>query len=96
MTYALIIHGGAGAMPGTDYSLQIQHMGELIRKGQAMLESGNSALNVVEAMVGEQKVAVIVEHDVPNQGDEVFLDFKTEQTRLYADGWLATNAKGAA
>ncbi|MCZ4272497.1 ABC transporter ATP-binding protein [Maritalea porphyrae] len=52
--------------------------------------------NVVEAMVGEQKVAVIVEHDVPNQGDEVFLDFKTEQTRLYADGWLATNAKGAA
>lgn len=52
--------------------------------------------NVVEAMVGEQKIAVIVEGDVPNQGDEVFLNFKTEQTRLYADGWLATSARGAA
>jgi len=52
--------------------------------------------NVVEAMMGEQKVALIVEGEVPNQGDEVFLNFKTEQTRLYADGWLATNARGAA
>lgn len=52
--------------------------------------------NVVEAMVGDQKVAAIVKGEVPNQGDEIFLDFKTEQTRLYADGWLATNARGAA
>jgi len=52
--------------------------------------------NVVEAMVGDQKVAAIVKGEVPNRGDEVFLDFKTEQTRLYADGWLATNARGAA
>lgn len=65
-------------------------------KGHVRKVSDVGRHSVVEAMVGEQKVAVIVEGEVPNQGDEVFLDFKTEQTRLYADDWLATNARGAA
>ncbi|MCA0869789.1 ABC transporter ATP-binding protein [Seohaeicola saemankumensis] len=49
---------------------------------------------VVEAMVGDTRVAAIVEGGVPEQGETVHLNFKPEQTRLYADGWLATEARG--
>ena len=47
MTYALVIHGGAGARPGTDYTVQKQHMLELVTTGQEMLIDGQSALDVV-------------------------------------------------
>jgi len=50
--------------------------------------------NVVEAMLGDLRVNAIVEADPPAQGDTVHLAFKPEQTRLYRDGWLAT--EGAA
>ncbi len=55
MTYALIIHGGAGAQPGTDYTLQKAHMGELILRGQAMLETGKAAIDVVTEMVADME-----------------------------------------
>jgi glycerol transport system ATP-binding protein len=45
---------------------------------------------VVEAMVGDQKVAAILNGPAPNQGDTVHLQFQQAQTRVYADGWLAT------
>ncbi|MEM6988187.1 MAG: TOBE domain-containing protein, partial [Pseudomonadota bacterium] len=44
---------------------------------------------VVEAMVGEQRVAAIHSGEIPNQGDTVHLHFQPNQTRVYADGWLA-------
>ena len=47
MTYALVIHGGAGARPGTDYSKQEQDMLHLVKAGQKMLLDGQSALDVV-------------------------------------------------
>ena len=47
MTYALVLHGGAGARPGSDYSLQNKHMAELIAEGQTKLIEGQSALDVV-------------------------------------------------
>lgn len=53
MTYALVIHGGAGARPGTDYSKQEQDMLRLIIAGQEMLVKGRAALDVV-AWVIEQ------------------------------------------
>jgi L-asparaginase/beta-aspartyl-peptidase (threonine type) len=53
--YALIIHGGAGPHPSKDYSKQVTHMGELIVKGQKLLEAGTSALDVVEAMIMEME-----------------------------------------
>ncbi|MFT7058196.1 MAG: glycerol transport system ATP-binding protein [Pseudorhodobacter sp.] len=46
--------------------------------------------SVVEAMVGETRIKVIVEGDTPAQGDIVHLNFRQDQTRLYRDGWLAT------
>ncbi|MEL6570090.1 MAG: ABC transporter ATP-binding protein [Pseudomonadota bacterium] len=45
---------------------------------------------VVEAMAGDQKVAAILNGPAPTQGDTVHLQFQANQTRVYADGWLAT------
>ena len=47
MAYALVLHGGAGARPGTDYSKQKEDLSRLISEGQAMLVEGKSALDVV-------------------------------------------------
>ena len=47
MTYALVIHGGAGARPGTDYSKQKEDLMQLICTGQEMLSEGQSSLDVV-------------------------------------------------
>lgn len=44
---------------------------------------------VVEAMVGDHRVAAIHEGDNPSVGDTVRLSFDPKQTRVYADGWLA-------
>ena len=46
--------------------------------------------NVVEAMLGDIRVNAIVENDPPAQGEAVHLAFKPDQTRLYRDGWIAT------
>ena len=53
MPYALVLHGGAGARPGTDYTKQQAHMGALIVQGQAMLSAGRAALDVVAEIVTE-------------------------------------------
>ena len=51
--------------------------------------------HVVEAVVGDNRVAAIVEGDVPAQGETVGLKFRQDQTRLYADGWIASQAGDA-
>ncbi|QHQ35862.1 ABC transporter ATP-binding protein [Algicella marina] len=48
--------------------------------------------SVVDAVTGGVSVKAIVEGPVPEQGAEVHLAFKPEQTRVYRDGWLATEA----
>lgn len=48
--------------------------------------------SVLEARVGNTAVKAIVEGSVPEQGAEVNLAFQPEQTRLYRDGWIATEA----
>lgn len=50
--WSLLLHGGAGPMPGRDYSASERHMAESLREGAAALESGAPALDVVETMVG--------------------------------------------
>jgi isoaspartyl peptidase/L-asparaginase-like protein (Ntn-hydrolase superfamily) len=47
MTYAVVLHGGAGARPGTDYTKQRDDLSKLIGAGQEMLIEGRSALEVV-------------------------------------------------
>ena len=48
--------------------------------------------SVVEAVVGDASVKLITEADVPDQGASVHLAFQQSQTRLYKDGWLASEA----
>ena len=47
---------------------------------------------VVEAMVGDTPVKAVVEEATLEQGAEVHLSFAPEHTRLYRDGWIATEA----
>ncbi|MFK7763909.1 MAG: ABC transporter ATP-binding protein [Roseobacter sp.] len=47
---------------------------------------------VVESMVGDLSVKAIVEEASVTQGEEVYLSFQQDQTRLYRDGWIATEA----
>lgn len=46
--------------------------------------------SVVEAMVGDTSVKAVVNGEVPSQGEAVHLTFRQDQTRLYRDGWIAT------
>ena len=49
---------------------------------------------VVEAMAGDVAVSAIIDGPAPVQGAEVNLAFEPSQTRVYADGWIATTAEG--
>ncbi|WP_395646833.1 isoaspartyl peptidase/L-asparaginase family protein [Terricaulis sp.] len=50
MTWALALHGGAGAIAERTYKAEEAHMMGLIEQGAAMLARGESALDVVTAM----------------------------------------------
>ena len=46
---------------------------------------------VVDAMLGDVHVNIVATAgEAPEQGEEIHLAFDPENTRLYADGWLAT------
>ena len=45
---------------------------------------------VVETIVGDIPVKAVVDSDSVEQGEEVHLTFEPAQTRLYRDGWIAT------
>ena len=50
--------------------------------------------NVVEVVAGNTRISAITHDALPNRGDTVHVAFRPDQTRLYADGWLATEAEG--
>ena len=50
-TYALIVHGGAGADPVLDYREQDAHLRDLIANGRDRLLSGETALDTTVALV---------------------------------------------
>lgn len=77
MTYALVIHGGAGAQPGTDYTVQKRHMGELLNLGEERLRAGDSALDVVTLMVEQLELSglyVAGKGSAPNTQGQFELD----------------------
>lgn len=47
---------------------------------------------VVEAMVGDTAVKAVIEGEAPGQGEAVNITFEPFHTRLYRDGWIATEA----
>jgi beta-aspartyl-peptidase (threonine type) len=48
---ALALHGGAGVLADHGYSKQIEHLHDLAERGKAMLNAGESALDIVQEMV---------------------------------------------
>jgi isoaspartyl peptidase/L-asparaginase-like protein (Ntn-hydrolase superfamily) len=77
MTYSIILHGGAGARPGIDYSRQRAHMAEVIGTGAAMLAGGRQALDVVTEITAELEASglyVAGRGASPNKAGEVELD----------------------
>lgn len=50
MIWALALHGGAGAIAERLYAQEEAHMADLLAQGAAMLERGESALDVVTQM----------------------------------------------
>ena len=46
--------------------------------------------SVLEAKVGDTSIKAVIDGPVPAQGEAVHLAFRSDQTRLYRDGWIAT------
>ncbi|NNE24826.1 MAG: isoaspartyl peptidase/L-asparaginase [Rhizobiales bacterium] len=77
MEFAIALHGGAGAQPGTDYTAQKQHMGRLIVEGKELLLSGMSAVDAVATVVADMEASglyVAGKGSMPNRDGVVELD----------------------
>ena len=77
LNWALALHGGAGPVPGRDYSATEKHLGELAAACREKLESGQSSLDVVEFAVGEMETSglyVAGRGSAPNSAGYVELD----------------------
>ncbi len=77
MTYALVIHGGAGARPKHDYTDQREHMAQLIARGGEELAAGRSAVDVVSDTVAELEASglyVAGKGSAPNNSGIIELD----------------------
>jgi len=76
-TWAIALHGGAGAIAERAYKREEQHMAALLDRGAAMLARGESALDVVTAMAEELEACglhVAGKGAAPNAAGVVELD----------------------
>ena len=48
--------------------------------------------NVIDAVIGNTPIKAVVNGEVPAQGETIHLSFNPAKTRLYRDGWIATQA----
>lgn len=76
-TWAIALHGGAGAIAARAYKHEEEHMSALLDRGAAMLAKGMSALDVVVAMAGALEASglhVAGKGAAPNAAGVVELD----------------------
>lgn len=75
--YVFALHGGAGPVPGRDYSVTEAHLKSLAQECEARLSAGKSALDVVESAVAELEscgLYVAGKGSAPNTAGFVELD----------------------
>ena len=76
-TFAIALHGGAGAVAGRDYSRTEAHLGALANDCRARLGAGDAALDVVEFAVAELEscgLYVAGKGSAPNSAGYIELD----------------------
>ena len=75
--FAVALHGGAGPVPGRDYTATQAHLKDLAESCESMLSGGASALDVVEYAVAELEscgLYVAGKGSAPNSAGYVELD----------------------
>jgi len=84
-----------GALGNTEIGIRPEFVGLSDKgiKGIVKKTADIGRHGIVEVMVAEVKVALVVDGDMPCKGDTVYLRFEADQTRLYNDGWLASDKR---
>lgn len=75
--YSVALHGGAGPVPGRDYTATEQHLRKLVKECATRLVAGGTALDVVEFAVAELESSglyVAGKGSAPNSAGYVELD----------------------
>jgi len=91
-TWAIALHGGAGAIAARAYQHEEEHMAALLDRGAAMLAKGMSALDVVVAMAGALEASglhVAGKGAAPNAAGFVELDASVMDGATRAAGAVA-------
>jgi glycerol transport system ATP-binding protein len=82
--------------PGTTGKLEIGVRPEFVSLGDSGIEATVRRVSdvgrhyVIDAEAGGSKISAILNGTAPMVGETVHLQFRADQTRVYADGWIAS------